>query len=569
MININKNLKEKSLRKFNKRLAYDIQAKLKAKSPDISAAFVLHTLLTWKTSRRHMFGGRVAGCVYLSLSKIQKDLPWLSCSAINDAISRLEKAFGNEFHVDRQTKREHNFVISEKLIKAYFTKNILIGKGAEFKYISVRSEDAVALGVLSAALISNLEYKTSPKRTRNPLTDAEGRIYGEMSASVLSSPSKRKAEEIQKDKLPILPFSRQAIQTAISQLVRADWFVAHPNRTGFYRLNRPHPETETVNFTLKANCEVVSSDSTELSPNRIELSTNRKDYIGDIENKIENRLNHIESDICYSTATKGRSVEFNACEILFNQHSPTLSQPFKPMTIEETFPGLMEDVNLELERYREWRKSAKLEVVHPSELPYDIIIDPVVALWTDSELTINHLTEKPVDFSNFDELIDLAVDELDMHLPFDLDFDLLQHQEGWIEIRRVFYENEGLTATMVQTMFERIYDAQHPGWNSIVSTEEPSVWQRDDQYFAKIVTSPKLFVRYFKQLFVETFAPYINKDGEDSKSDEGVALRSWTVREQIGKDGVAEYPTTYDIDVIEEPFKTLFKTAIEKESLKL
>ena len=60
-----------SVRSFNKKLALDIQKKLNAKKPDITAAFVLRTLDTWKKSRRFRnMGNRVPGAAYRSLEGI-------------------------------------------------------------------------------------------------------------------------------------------------------------------------------------------------------------------------------------------------------------------------------------------------------------------------------------------------------------------------------------------------------------------------------------------------------------------------------------------------------------------
>ncbi len=45
--------KKKNVKSFNKKLALDLQRILRLKKPDITAAFVLGTLHTWKKSRRY------------------------------------------------------------------------------------------------------------------------------------------------------------------------------------------------------------------------------------------------------------------------------------------------------------------------------------------------------------------------------------------------------------------------------------------------------------------------------------------------------------------------------------
>ena len=172
---------EQTLRFFNPDLAIDVQKKLKAKKPDITAAFILSYLQSWKKAASRRFtGSRVQNAVYRSLEQIQEDLPWIDKATIQRAIGRLERAFPKDFKVDRLGSKVTNYLISDKLIRDYF--------GKRARNLSVCVNDAAKHGVLEAVLIRNLEYKTQPENVSNPVTDEIGRIYGEMSAMALTVP---------------------------------------------------------------------------------------------------------------------------------------------------------------------------------------------------------------------------------------------------------------------------------------------------------------------------------------------------------------------------------------------
>jgi hypothetical protein len=131
-----------------------------------------------------------------------------------------------------------------------------------------------------------------------------------------------------------------------------------------------------------------------------------------------------------------------------------------------------------------------------------------------------------------------------------------------LEFREHFRTYEGLSIPMVRKMLERILDV-------IV---EPEYYRShraefDHYYFAKRIKTLKQFNRYFKQLFRETFAPYINRNGE-YRFEANTRLRWWPVGESFD-DGEYEYPLTDSSENMEEPFRTILKEAVEEEHEKM
>jgi len=237
---------EQTLRFFNPELAIEVQKKLNSKKPDITGAFVLRYLQSWKKAACKRFtGSRVQNAVYRSLEQIQDNLPWIDKATVHRAIGRLEKAFPKDFKVDRLGSKVTNYLISDKLIRDYF--------GKRARNLSVCVNDAAKHGVLEAVLIRNLEYKTQPENVSNPVTDEIGRIYGEMSAMALTVPreSRNGDNEV---KRAILPFGRQAVQESISNLKLKGVFIEHHDRRGFYTLDRGQNGDKSGCRQTQQNC---------------------------------------------------------------------------------------------------------------------------------------------------------------------------------------------------------------------------------------------------------------------------------------------------------------------------
>jgi hypothetical protein len=575
---------EQTLRFFNPDLAIDVQKKLKAKKPDITATFILSYLQSWKKAASRRFtGSRVQNAVYLSLEQIQDNLLWIDKATIQRAIGRLEKAFPKDFKVDRLGSKVTNYLISDKLIRDYF--------GKRARNLSVCVNDAAKHGVLEAVLMRNLEYKTQPENVSNPVTDEIGRIYGEMSAMALTVPreSRNGDNEV---KRAILPFGRQAVQESISNLKLKEVFIEHHDRRGFYTLNRDRFGDEngprngknrvSSNATeLSPNATVESSNATDLSPNAtvssVQIERERNGYRNEIESdnktfllsplarpaKVSLEIESLEFEYLNLQESKFELLEDPLIEVLPDPSIPRVqisndSNPVQlPLFFSDELPDLTIKLNDTFQKLQSARKTP-IEHVHPDDLPFDYTTSYNRLSWLENELFLNPITEQPIDWSNFEEQIDVAVYELEDDFYLFRDFP----KADMLEFRGHFKTYEGLSIPMVRKMIERISDV-------IVDPEyyRSHRAEFDHCYFAKRIKTLKQFNRYFKQLFRETFAPYINRNGE-YRFENNTRLRWWPVGESFD-DGEYEYPLSDSPMNMEEPFKTILKDAIEEEHEKL
>ena len=203
------------------------------KQADVTAALVLSTLKTWRHSADKGYRSkkqRQSHTIYRSLRNLHDELPFLDDTTIMDALERLERAYPKDFKVDRNGNHINNFSISDKLVEGCLVRKTWKRKKGEnvevwvsrSKQISMTVKDAMKYGPLKAMLIRNLEYKTDPEHCSNPLKDAEGHIYGEISASKLVEPKKKPDEDGLDDRKPdgriYLPYCRQEVQKAIGEL---------------------------------------------------------------------------------------------------------------------------------------------------------------------------------------------------------------------------------------------------------------------------------------------------------------------------------------------------------------
>jgi hypothetical protein len=575
---------EQTLRFFNPDLAIEVQKKLKAKKPDITAAFILSYLQSWKKAASRRFAGsRVQNAVYRSLEQIQDNLPWIDKATIHRAIGRLEKAFPKDFNVDRTLTKVLNYSISSQLMDEYF--NNANGKQRKKpRYLSVYVEDAKKHGVLEAVLVRNLEFKIQPLNVSNPLTDPTGRIYGEMSAVKLTSP--RKSDNVVGDiKVGILPFGRQAVQEAISKLKSTGIFVEHNERVGFYTLDRGRNDSgndrENEQNRLSPNATVVSSNAIDLSPNATVSSVQIERERKELRNKIESDNKTSSISPLARPAEASLALEYPNLELLNLDESgfelledplievlrdPSIprvqisndSTPVQlPLFFSDEFPDLMIKLNDRVQKLQNARKT-HLEHINPDCLPFDYTTPENRLSWLENQLFLNPITERPIDWSNFEEQIDIAVYELLDDLVI---FKNLPN-EDMLEFRGHFKTYEGLSIPMVRKMLERISDV-------IV---EPEYYRShrgefDHCYFAKRIKTLKQLNRYFKQLFRETFAPYINRNSE-YRFENDIRLRWWPLGESFN-DGEFECPLTDSTENMDDPFRTILKEAVEEERIRL
>ena len=489
---------KRKLRMFSKALAVDIQKKLKARKPDITAAFVLMTIYTWQNSRNNKFERFGNKAAFQSCEGLQADLPWLNRATILRAIKRLEKAFGTMFTVYRDSTREMNFAISPTLIKQHFT-----GKKAN---LSLWADDAEKFGIVKAVLIRNLEYKTEPDHVTNPLRDDQGRIYGAMSASTLTKLQEGNSLDDGFEEPAMLPFSRKEVQVAISELKTAGVFLEHADKRGFYASMRQANESAKEDVSMLPNATVVLPNATVLLPNA-PVSQDKIEYIdGNFEFesvllKSSHRLRLPEA-FDLQNPDKSETNEMNDIEYDDWINGRFIGQG-KPKSLADVYPGLDLEIQNRSEHYKQLRADGKLiQIVRPGYLPYDEIYNPFKALWEESELPINPLTNKPINLANFDDQIDLALHFLD---------DELTETFGRVtnielgQFRQVFRDHHDLTVPMVQAMLERVRSIHDP----VIGSSDGKLDEWDDEFYAKNMNSLQRFTRYFSKLFAETFIPIV------------------------------------------------------------
>jgi hypothetical protein len=221
------------VRSFNKKLALDISRKLGKAKPDISAAFVFHTLSTWRNSKTRWGSKRCreTGAVYRSFKQLQKELPWMNESTIKNAVERLDKAL-DEFEICHDGKKVNNYLISDWLIRNYCGKSMdnQLEKSVQ---ISLNLQDAVEYGVTEAVLLRHIQFKINSLQC---LYESNDDAYVEISASALSY-IPEEGTSGQGLGIPILPFSRQEILRAIRSLKEQGVLVEHHETPRCYRRN--------------------------------------------------------------------------------------------------------------------------------------------------------------------------------------------------------------------------------------------------------------------------------------------------------------------------------------------
>ena len=164
----------------------------------------------------------------------------------------------------------------------------------------------------------------------------------------------------------------------------------------------------------------------------------------------------------------------------------------------------------------------------------------------------------PIDWGNFDEQIDIAVDELGIESFFSTRYS----KKDMLEFREHFKHHEGLSVPMVKKMLERIAHAINlPAFRS--SKKE----KVDHHYFARRINGLKTFNRYFLQLFRETFAPFVSEKGK-ARFEQMQRMRWWPAGEQY-EEGNFLYPLCESLENMPEPFRSILEEEVAEERGKL
>lgn len=571
-------------RSFIRSFATDIQKRLGARKPEVTAAFVLSTVLTWKPNPNHRpRGRRIHDARHLSAERIRKDLPWLSRSAVSQALKRLAKAYQKDFVLDFDKTKVSNIVVSNKLDKLHRQRKSTEGA------ISVDPTDAETHGVLQALLIRNLEWKCTHYSA--PLCDEAGNVYGEMSPTALTEPRDVFSESPHDVglKTVILPYTRQQVTGAISELVSKGLFVHHKLRPSFYRLQRSDTDKDQNSNEAFCDATVLSTDATRLSTDTTDVSMDTTNTSLKIEEGISEDRREVESDKTpFGVGPAALPPNVNKIELQSVEKGPTdpdtlsnaprneangdasrnsLDSGYNPtrqypLSIEDVMPGVLEEVDRCVRKYRDLRSKGQLiTAVSNEELFYDVIEDPVAASWEELGLVIDYETEQPFDPNNTDEQIENFLEyfpgrSIERTCAFDLETD-----EDKAAIRGLFYKYPGLSDAILYEMLEHVGEADHKAPRKLRPRDGRTCFS--DTYFSSRVKNAKQFARYFEQLFLETYAPVRDEDGHFT-SDNGRLLRRWTALREDSEHFIPEPLDDDELELAEEPFRSIFQRDLAK-----
>lgn len=227
-----------------------------------------------------------------------------------------------------------------------------------------------------------------------------------------------------------------------------------------------------------------------------------------------------------------------------------------PLFYKDEFPDLIIELDRQVQKLRENLKKP-LEPDHDDFAYFDVAGHSEKLSWIENGLALNPITDRPIDWTNFEEQIDIAVEELEIENFFSYTLT----KKDMLDFREHFKQHEGLSVPMVKKMIERVADA--PYKRPFVKSKE----KFDHYHFARRVDSLKTFNRYFKQLFRETFAPFINENG-DARFEAGVRLRWWPKGEVYYREDY-EYPLSTSFENMPEPFCSILEKDILEERERL
>jgi hypothetical protein len=457
--------------------------------------------------------------------------------------------------------------------------------------LSLQVSDAQKYGVVEAVLIRNLEFKTRPDKVTNPVLDEQGRIYGEMSSSKLT---RKTTSEDGHFTTPVLPFGRQCINSAILSLRECGIFVEHTERRGFYTVERGQSDTIEIQNNsqneLSPNATGMSSNATVVSSNAAKLALDATVYSGQIERDGNEGGREMESDkntthpmplagmVVSSLFEKNELKESSktSLSILPLKESDALVEPLIPRSNEvmhssssvedsvnlplfykHEFPDLILEMDRQVQKLRENLKKPP-EPAHDDFAYFEVAGHSEKLSWIENGLVLNPLTDRPIDWTNFEEQIDIAVHELDIENLF---FNTITKKD-MLDFREHFKRYEGLTVPMVKAILGRIADCiDLPDFRPLKKEKV------DNYYFARRINNLKTFNRYFQQLFRETFAPFIDENG-DARFEDGLRLRWWPEGEVFYNEDY-HYPLSASFENMPEPFRSILEKDIQEERERL
>lgn len=328
---------------------------LNEKQPDVAGAALFHNLSLWQKNKyqQTLIDGR--RYAFRSLNELTIDCPYLTRSAINKALKRLESKLGNGFLV-RKDKSKGWYSISDALLK----------KQARDKTISFRPDDAVKCGnIRGAVLLKNIEYALQVYD--EPKQDHVGKKYARMSPRLLSH---------------FLGFSEDTISRTLKDLTEVYGVLTqHPEDPLFYAFSGNEDCEVTSEFGQNPFAE-VNTDAAEVNSTAADVNTDAAKvdaYEGTDSNECGNQ--------CGKEDSKGNCI-------------PRPAPPSRTALSSSLSPGLLQLQQLsmhKLERMRERMQSRPRNFKHPRVHP--------------DELHDNYIGEDNIDLSQDEYANDMPFKE--------------------------------------------------------------------------------------------------------------------------------------------------------------
>lgn len=346
-----------------------IAKQLNPKQPDVAAATLLTNLSLWQKNRypSTFIDGRRHS--FRSLTKLQKDCPYLTKEAIHKALGRLERALGSEFLI-RRDRNELYFSIGaatmERLkIEKRTRKQKEDGLAKCFSFCPI---DALKTGsIRSAVLLGNLKHQI--KHFRNPTQDDRGNKYGKLSPGTLA---------------PILGFSADTISRALSEMCQFGHLVAHPTEAGSYALVdgfKGRRSSESASAEVHAKGAEVHTTPAEVHEGSAEVHTQPAEVHSITPSNPIQRTEYqcSASEVlpgCISECVNEGGNECFKEVIKDSNNAGRTSPPCESLIVFEGLTLLMHSAEAKLAKMRSEVSITKVRAsVHQDELPYDII-DP-------------------------------------------------------------------------------------------------------------------------------------------------------------------------------------------------
>ena len=475
---------------------------LNPKKPDITGALILAQLAKWyafnlepNARRAHSING--INATYMTVVQIQAELPWLSKQAIYKAVNRLKAFVTIEFKLDAV----------HCVFPDGFKEEYRLGKKNENEprrgWIMFSVSDAVDHGVIQACILHNLNYQLT--NWTNPVTDEEGNKYGSLIPAKMT-----------------LPFSRENMARAISDLANQKVIIKHPKRRSFYRFSKcddsiPNCDDSRMNCDdSRMNCDDSRNTPsynykiTTIKPPKLEsvflkgetATASPTPFCPPLPNSISNSV-RTQTDDEFTLVNAESIRPINSVlpkPVGFCHHDSSL------VTLA---PEIMMQAKLKSAHYEQMRADGTLiTAVDNNELPYDEIGDLTLALWQEGEVVIDPNTDKPFTRAAY---INYTIKDLERHIQC---CELPCTEQDLTALKQLFIDHPLLTKETVETMLA----ATKPEENILlIGDKDKPKSGYDDLYFARRIKTMPQFIKYFHQFYREVFIPVLMKENHNGK----------------------------------------------------